>query len=208
MITPSDKSTVATPLGVEIEIHQKTAPILSLSELDDRLLEVLRISEDPFRLEKAKALIEQYQGADWREFRRTTNPDGSALAGYDRVRFARHEGLYDLLILSWAPGTQSKIHDHPCDRCFLMSINGDMFEERYDMLNGGIPKLRHRTCIPNGVATWISDDLGLHSVGNEGSEVSVSLHCYVPGLTTAWNLYCPITREYCGTSDCVPPQTK
>lgn len=196
----SDSSTVDTPIEFDQVSISKSEPIVSLDVIDAELVVALGNREDPQRLDKAKRIIERYQGVDWVRYRKLNDPDGSPLTAYDRARVARHENLFELLILSWAPGAQSKIHDHPCERCFLTGISGNMFEERYIKEADGALRRIHKASIPNGVPTWISDDIGLHSVGNDGDEIACSLHCYVPGFTRAWNLYDPKTGEYCGTS--------
>lgn len=38
---------------------------------------------------------------------------------------------YTLLLLCWNPGKESKIHNHPCDGCFVKTIRGCIRETRY-----------------------------------------------------------------------------
>jgi predicted metal-dependent enzyme (double-stranded beta helix superfamily) len=38
---------------------------------------------------------------------------------------------YTLLLLCWNPGKESKIHNHPCDGCFVKTIRGCIREARY-----------------------------------------------------------------------------
>ena len=165
------------------------APICSLEMLETELVRVLYARDDPDRLLKAKSVIERYSGVDWISHQKCPDLDGFQLSGYQRVCVTKHTDLFHLLILSWAPGTQSPIHDHPCERCFLMAICGTMFEERYTLNSAGILELSHSLPIPVGVATWISDDLGLHSVGNNGTGLACSLHCYIPGFTTPCTIF-------------------
>ena len=72
-----------------------------------------------------------------------------------------------------------------------MCISGSMFEERYVLEESCSLKLVQKEGIPPRRATWISDEFGLHSVGNDGDGLACSLHCYIPGFTTACNIYCP-----------------
>ncbi len=164
-------------------------PILSLDLLEAELVRVLYQRNDATRLTKVKNILERYIGIDWIPHQRCPRFDGYTALGYQRVCVKRHNDLFDLLVLSWAPGTKSPIHDHPCERCFLMCVSGSLYEERYEMDNSGIPQFKCRTPIPPRSATWISDDLGLHSVGNDGDGVSCSLHCYIPGFTTPCTIF-------------------
>jgi sulfinoalanine decarboxylase/aspartate 1-decarboxylase len=166
-----------------------------LDALEAELVRVLYNRADQDRLSKAKHVLERYRGVDWIAHQRCPNVEGFGLSGYQRVSVKKHNDLFDLLILSWAPGTQSPVHDHPCERCFLMNICGNMFEERFVADSKGNLQKTHRAEIPERVATWISDDIGLHSVGNSGTTLACSLHCYIPGFTTPCRIFDPFTGQ-------------
>jgi hypothetical protein len=162
----------------------------SLSSLDSVLVEILSQKDNPERLLHAKRALESYEGSDWEMYQRLPNQTPDKLNGYERVLVARHEGLFDLLILSWSE-VESPIHDHPCERCFLMPLCGKMFENRYEKSGDGSLKLIHSLPIPNKEASWIDDDIGYHSVGNGGQELACSLHCYIPGFTRPCTIFDP-----------------
>lgn len=46
------------------------------------------------------------------------------LLPYTRNLLATDNINYTLLLLCWSPGVESKIHDHPCDGCFVKTIIG------------------------------------------------------------------------------------
>ena len=121
-----------TKLLVQSSCDESRKIITSLDLLEAELVKVLYRREDPDRLVKAKSVLERYRGVDWITHQRCPTVDGFQLCGYQRVSVKKHNDLFDLLILSWAPGTRSPIHNHPCERCFLMCISGSMFEERYE----------------------------------------------------------------------------
>ena len=164
--------------------------VTSLGELDSRLFAILSDQENPDRLAKAKLLLERYKGGDWWLHRRVPVKTPDAPNGYERVLIARHEGVYDLLVLSWSE-VNSPIHDHPCERCFLMPLCGKMMENRYEKRDDGSITLVHSLPIPNYEASWIDDNIGLHSVGNVGEEIACSLHCYIPGFTRPCTIFDP-----------------
>ena len=40
---------------------------------------------------------------------------------------------YTLLLLCWSPGRESKIHNHPCDGCFIKTLAGCIKETRFEV---------------------------------------------------------------------------
>jgi glutamate/tyrosine decarboxylase-like PLP-dependent enzyme len=76
-----------------------------------------------------------------------------------------------------------------------MCISGSMFEERYTIDGEGKLQNVHTETIPEHVATWISDEMGLHAVGNNGNTLACSLHCYIPGFTTPCKIYDAISGK-------------
>jgi hypothetical protein len=176
------------------ESSKSKKTIDSLKTLDGKLAAVLSDHSNPKRLVLAKELLESYSGSDWLLYKRAPVAAGDKPNGYERVLISRHEGLYDLLLLSWSE-VSSPIHDHPCERCFLMPLCGAMVEKRYEKTSDGSLKLVHSLPIPNGEASWIDDQIGYHSVGNEGSEIACSLHCYIPGFSRPCTIFDPESNE-------------
>jgi predicted metal-dependent enzyme (double-stranded beta helix superfamily) len=187
------ESTLDTEPDVSCSSHSKRQSICSLTHLASDISAVLKRPEDGERLGKVKEIMERYSGSDWNMFARdpSTNPDCSS--GYERVSVFSFPGLFDLLLLSWNPGAKSPIHNHPCERCFLMALSGSMKETRFKLSVDNSLEPVDNLPIPIGVATWISDDIGLHSISNAGDLTSYSLHCYVPGFTTPCLIYDPVT---------------
>lgn len=50
---------------------------------------------------------------------------------YTRNLAATDEKHYTLLVLCWSPGKESKIHNHPCDGCFIKTLSGCIREIQY-----------------------------------------------------------------------------
>ena len=50
---------------------------------------------------------------------------------YTRNLVATDNENYNLLLLCWTPGMESKIHNHPCDTCYMKAIRGSIQETRY-----------------------------------------------------------------------------
>jgi cysteine dioxygenase len=89
---------------------------------------------------------------------------------------------YTLLVLCWTPGKGSKIHNHPCDGCFIKTLSGCVKETKYDVdpKTGDIKQSCSKFCC-EGQVSYMSDDLGLHKVENPCSHTgAVTLHLYTP----------------------------
>lgn len=55
---------------------------------------------------------------------------------YTRNLISTDNSNYTLLLLCWNPGKESKIHNHPCDGCFVKTIRGCIRESRYSVHSG------------------------------------------------------------------------
>ena len=93
--------------------------------------------------------------------------------------------LFELIALCWEPGTQSPIHNHANQLCWVSIQQGALRFDNYDSLDGPGPGGRIRL-VPNGgleradrgcVDLRGLDD-GIHRVSNPFAERAVSLHVY------------------------------
>ena len=110
---------------------------------------------------------------------------------YTRNLIATDDISYALLLLCWNPGRESKIHDHPCDGCWLTILEGQIQETRYEYPSNENDPL---VCVADeifsqGQVAFIDDSIGLHKVGNPSDNVRAStLHLYSPpfGKCKVW----------------------
>ncbi|KAF4667591.1 Glutamate decarboxylase 2 [Perkinsus chesapeaki] len=162
------------------------SPIVCLEVLENELTRVLHNRGDPCRLDKAKKVLERYKGNDWIIHQSCPSQQGFHVCGYSRVKVRHRTDLFQLLVLTWSPRSRSPIHNHPCERCFLMPLQGDLHEERYEVQEEQKPGMNHklvsRTAIPIRTAAWIDNSMGWHAIENSGDGLGVSLHCYVIAL--------------------------
>ena len=95
------------------------------------------------------------------------------------------DDLFELIALCWEPGTQSPIHNHSNQLCWVCIQSGALRFDNYLSLDGPGPGDRVRL-VPNG-GTERADrgciDLrkledGIHRVSNPFAERAVSLHVY------------------------------
>jgi len=157
-----------------------------LDALFNELTCILYNRNDPQRLNKCQRVLESYRGTDW--ILHSTIPEikGFQIYGYSRAQVRSQPDLFSLLILTWSPKSRSAIHNHPCERCFLMPLQGDLSEVRYSVVEEG-PDQRVREIgrdrIPQNKACWIDDSHGWHAIVNDSHGLSVSLHLYIPSFT-------------------------
>ncbi|MBI5759735.1 MAG: hypothetical protein HZA46_14555 [Planctomycetales bacterium] len=110
--------------------------------------------------------------ADWIRFSPT---------GYQR-NLVREGPLYRMLVLCWATGQFSPIHDHAGSTCAVRVIRGTATETVYQQAENEV--LQH-------TSHWIAGDVfggsdgDIHAVGNFATDDTplVTLHVYSPSLT-------------------------
>jgi predicted metal-dependent enzyme (double-stranded beta helix superfamily) len=111
---------------------------------------------------------------------------------YTRNVIATDQENYNLLMLCWKTGGASKIHNHPCDGCFIRPLIGAITESIYeiDEETNSITPTDVRYYCENQVS-YMSDSLGLlHKVGNASNEIeAITLHLYCRPFTSCkvWN---------------------
>lgn len=104
----------------------------------------------------------------------------------DRFPYTRNlvssDGLqFSLLLLCWNVGMESKVHDHPCDGCFVKALQGDIRETKYAVDSASNQLVASNdVVIRGGTVTYMDNSIGYHKVGNAGNIPAVTLHLYTP----------------------------
>jgi len=99
------------------------------------------------------------------------------------VRTLLHRDSHsELLVLTWAPGQRSPVHDHGASAGLMRIVSGEATERLYRRREEGASKREHMTRIlKSGTVTNTLAET-LHAVSNEGEGVLVTLHLYTPPL--------------------------
>jgi cysteine dioxygenase len=96
---------------------------------------------------------------------------------------------FTLILMCWNPKKESKVHDHPCDGCFVKTLRGGVRESRYHMEevvneNGTterVLKFDWEYCTSVNEVTYMDNYLGYHKIGCVSpDEPAMSLHLYTP----------------------------
>jgi predicted metal-dependent enzyme (double-stranded beta helix superfamily) len=107
---------------------------------------------------------------------------GSSELPYTRNLVATDGRNYSLLVLCWNAGRESKIHNHPCQGCFVMPMSGTLVETIYSV-HPETEEIREEfaTTYKPWQISFMSDELGLHKISNGSPDTgAVSLHLYTP----------------------------
>lgn len=92
-----------------------------------------------------------------------------------------HEN-FTILFLCWNAGRESKIHDHPCDACFIKVLRGSIKETKYTK-NSETNEIT-KSCVrfyEEGKVAYMDDYIGYHKITNPQKDMGcVSMHVYTP----------------------------
>ncbi len=95
------------------------------------------------------------------------------------------DDVFELLALCWEPHTESPIHNHSGQLCWLSIQRGALRLENFTSLDGPGPGANIRLVpnggvdrAPEGVLDLQQGDDGIHRVSNPFDERAVSLHVY------------------------------
>lgn len=111
-------------------------------------------------------------------------------AGHYTRTCAYFDDRFELLLLNWARGSVSDIHDHGGQHCWLAVIDGVLEVENYERVDDGKREGRaeivRRDCaiLETGQLDLRSEPLDIHRVSNSGTRPAVSLHVYAKPLRT------------------------
>jgi hypothetical protein len=84
---------------------------------------------------------------------------------------------YELVLISWAPGAKSHIHNHPENGCIYKVLEGILIEETYDPKTIELTNLI--TLLPNDIG-YIDNTICYHKIYNPEPFQAYSLHIYSP----------------------------
>lgn len=120
----------------------------------------------------------------------------SSCLPYTRNLIATDAMHYTILLLCWPAGKESKIHNHPCDGCFVKSVRGQIKETKYveedkcdaSTIEGNASsrcmRVISEVVLSPGEVTYMDDFIGYHKVGNaetdETQDCAITLHVYTP----------------------------
>ncbi|KAG8179839.1 hypothetical protein JTE90_020822 [Oedothorax gibbosus] len=170
--------------GRDVEIEKRMLAVPKVDTLED-LVRELRSAFDTDRVnvERVQDLMRAYKSnpREWIKY-----------AKFDRHRYTRNlvdegNGKYNLMLLAWAEGQGSSIHDHANSHCFMKVLDGTLHEVRFAWPNESEEDQEQEmenigyTHLKTDDVTYMNDTLGLHRMENPShTQTAVSLHLYCP----------------------------
>lgn len=122
-------------------------------------------SEQIVQLQKSTVPIEQFEKfATWKT------------GGYTRNCLARSE-KYELLLLCWDSNTKSPVHGHGGQDCWVYQVMGRVEEKRFKRVDETFEETK-AISLSEGELSFMSDDLGYHSIENHSDKRAMTLHLY------------------------------
>ena len=124
------------------------------------------------KLFRYSALLKNYRTEDWIEYL-----DKSKIYKYQKNLIQRDE-QFEVHLINWPTQYQSTIHNHAENGCLMKVLQGQLEENIYtDQLDFIESNLKCK-----GDISYIDDTIGYHSVSNNDTINSISLHIYSPPL--------------------------
>ena len=136
------------------------------------ILEELKNSDILDNYDKLYKLISNYDYSDHKDFVIYSNESYNKVFLYSTYKF-------DLVLICWKKGQNTKIHDHPDYCCILKVLDGLLMEEEFQNNNGEV-KMYNTHILKKGSIANKKQNKIVHRI--IPLEDSVSLHLYIPGL--------------------------
>ena len=139
----------------------------------DKIIELLS-NPDPDKeldLEDIKQILFKYTKLDYKKYISYNNQTYKKNIIFSNDKF-------DLILICWKNGQETKIHDHPQKCCFFKILEGCLIEENY-LIKNNIPILF-------GKSQLISPSIGFKKSNTVLHKIipiidTISLHIYMPG---------------------------
>uniref|UniRef100_A0A6C0J053 Cysteine dioxygenase n=1 Tax=viral metagenome TaxID=1070528 RepID=A0A6C0J053_9ZZZZ len=81
---------------------------------------------------------------------------------------------YEIILITWLPGQQTKLHAHPKNGCIMKVLEGELNENLY------IPGKIIDNIYKKEDISYIDNTIGKHIISNNSKNNTISLHIYSP----------------------------
>jgi len=143
-----------------------------MNDLNNLFLTIENYMNNGGSFSDIKPIVESYNSNDWINH---TNIDTTGLY--------RNKILYlsyniEILILTWKSNYETLPHDHSKNGCWLKVLKGKLVETLY---NKKLEKESENE-LKEGEVSFMSNDIGYHSIKNDTNNFTFSMHIYSPPL--------------------------
>jgi cysteine dioxygenase len=143
---------------------------MNLKELIDKL-KLCDFKNENF-LENVKNIIKEYNTKDYKELIEFSTVTYNKVYVYNTLEF-------DLVLICWKKGQNTKIHDHPDYCCYIKMLEGSLLEENFINTNNTLKTYENVIIKPDDITFKCKNNV-VHRI--IPLEDSISLHIYMPGL--------------------------
>lgn len=119
----------------------------------------------------SKDLFLKYEFSKYKLFFKNKKENNTKTNYYKHVIFKND--IYEIIIIKWYKGSNTKIHSHPKNGCLLKLIEGKLNEKKY--FNN---ILYQSTILDKNDIGYMHDNIGQHKITS--LEDSYSVHLYSP----------------------------
>ncbi len=105
---------------------------------------------------------------------------------------------YEVLLLCWPPGSETSIHGHKNQRCWVHQVEGELVETRYRINSDGVPEEEHQMNLTPGKLSFMQDEMGYHTLKNKSGKPAISLHLYISPIDIC-DSYNTVTKGFLTT---------
>ena len=117
-------------------------------------------------------LLKNYRTEEWIEYL-----DKSKIYKYQK-NLIHQDKQFEMYLINWPQQYQSTIHNHSVNGCLMKVLQGQLEEKIYtDQLDFIESNLKYK-----GDVSYIDDTIGYHSISNNDTINTISLHIYSPPL--------------------------
>ncbi len=102
-------------------------------------------------------------------------------ACYTRNLIHRND-YFELMVICWDAGHQTPLHDHNQSSGWMLPIEGNIHETRYQMKQDPKPHFEKVSTHPVAGAAYIDDFIGMHVLHNDSGKQAITLHLYSPPI--------------------------
>ena len=88
------------------------------------------------------------------------------------------EQKFELILLCWEPGQKTPVHCHGGEECWVYLIDGIIEEKHFQFLDDELIR-EDKVVLESGGKSFMSDEIGYHSLENISSRRAYSIHLYM-----------------------------
>ena len=114
--------------------------------------------------------------------------------GYTRNCIVENEA-FELILICWAPGQSTPVHDHGGEECWVYIANGEVEEKMFEMTLDGKLNETKSSNRKKGNITYMVDMMGYHSLANITDKRACTLHLYAKPIESC-NIFDSETKAF------------